>query len=197
MSRRSCRWTCKYRWCFSEPLERLFVNMQNHERGEQIFDATLSLRAQPVTARRCSACCSVPLDDRQGDHGHSLAGTQAMVEAHPPLRAILARLAPAEDFHETEASFRRRRRQAIEESVSALTQAARKLLLGQLRKIRDGRLRLIDGNRFARVLRQRDGGGPLDVTIRVRSQRFYSDVVFAGTVGSARRTSTTTGIATT
>jgi uncharacterized protein len=33
-----------YRWCFSDPGERLFVNMQNLSAGERMFDATLSLR---------------------------------------------------------------------------------------------------------------------------------------------------------
>jgi cyclopropane-fatty-acyl-phospholipid synthase len=73
--------------------------------------------------------------------------------------------------------------QRIEESVSTLTRLARTLLLIQLRKIRYGRLRLIDGalhESFGSVTQ----GAPFDVTIRVRSQRFYSDVVFAGTVGA-------------
>jgi DUF1365 family protein len=39
----------QYRWCFSEPGERLFVNMQNFRAGERMFDATLNLRPAPVT----------------------------------------------------------------------------------------------------------------------------------------------------
>ncbi len=39
----------QYRWCFSRPERRLFVNMQNFQGAAQIFAATLSLRAQPVT----------------------------------------------------------------------------------------------------------------------------------------------------
>jgi uncharacterized protein len=39
----------QYRWCFSEPGERLFVNMQNLRAGERMFDATLNLRPTPVT----------------------------------------------------------------------------------------------------------------------------------------------------
>jgi cyclopropane-fatty-acyl-phospholipid synthase len=73
--------------------------------------------------------------------------------------------------------------QDMVESVSALTRLARTLLIGQLRKIRYGRLRLVDGalhESFGNVTE----ATPLDVTIRVRSQRFYSDVVFAGTVGA-------------
>jgi cyclopropane-fatty-acyl-phospholipid synthase len=69
------------------------------------------------------------------------------------------------------------------EAISALTRLARTLLLSQLRKIRYGRLRLIDG-----TLHESFGSvspdAPFDVTIRVRSARFYSDVVFAGTVGA-------------
>jgi len=39
-----------YRWCFSEPQERLFVNMQNFRHGEQMFDATLALTQEPISA---------------------------------------------------------------------------------------------------------------------------------------------------
>jgi cyclopropane-fatty-acyl-phospholipid synthase len=70
-----------------------------------------------------------------------------------------------------------------EEGMSLLTRLARSLLLAQLRKIRYGRLRLVDmgeDETFGAV----SAGTPLDVTIRVRSPRFYSDVVFAGTVGA-------------
>jgi cyclopropane-fatty-acyl-phospholipid synthase len=73
--------------------------------------------------------------------------------------------------------------QSAGETLSTLTRLARTLLLGQLRKIRYGRLRLIDG-----TLHESFGSvspdAPFDVTIRVRSARFYSDVVFAGTVGA-------------
>ena len=37
-------------WCFNAPAERLLVNMQNHRGGEFMFDATLSLRREPLTA---------------------------------------------------------------------------------------------------------------------------------------------------
>jgi len=39
-----------YRWCFSEPKERLFVNMQNFRLGEPMFDATLALNQEPLCA---------------------------------------------------------------------------------------------------------------------------------------------------
>jgi cyclopropane-fatty-acyl-phospholipid synthase len=71
----------------------------------------------------------------------------------------------------------------VGEGVSALTRLAKHLLLGQLGKIRDGRLRVIDSDldeTFGAVT----DAGPFDVTIRVRSPRFYSDAVFAGTVGA-------------
>lgn len=38
----------RYRWCFSQPLERLFVNMQNFRHQERVFDATLTLRREPI-----------------------------------------------------------------------------------------------------------------------------------------------------
>jgi cyclopropane-fatty-acyl-phospholipid synthase len=69
------------------------------------------------------------------------------------------------------------------ETLSPLTRLARLLLLAQLRKVRYGRLRLVDSGSDESF-----GGlcdeGPFDVTIRVRNPRFYSDVVFGGTVGA-------------
>lgn len=70
-----------------------------------------------------------------------------------------------------------------QDSVPAFGKIARSLLLGQLRRIRDGRLRLIDGD-FAETFGALTEAAPFDVTIRVRDPRFYSDVVFAGTLGS-------------
>jgi DUF1365 family protein len=40
----------QYRWSFTRPSRRLFVNMQNHQGAVQLFDATLSLRGEPVTS---------------------------------------------------------------------------------------------------------------------------------------------------
>jgi DUF1365 family protein len=40
----------RYRWCFSQPLDRLFVNMQNFRHEERVFDATLTLRREPIGA---------------------------------------------------------------------------------------------------------------------------------------------------
>jgi DUF1365 family protein len=39
----------QYRWCFSAPAERLIVNMQNFRHGENVFDATLAMREEPLT----------------------------------------------------------------------------------------------------------------------------------------------------
>ncbi len=39
----------QYRWSFNAPAPRLFVNMQNYRNGEHLFDATLTLHAQPVS----------------------------------------------------------------------------------------------------------------------------------------------------
>jgi cyclopropane-fatty-acyl-phospholipid synthase len=69
------------------------------------------------------------------------------------------------------------------ERTSALTRLAKTLLIGQLRRIRHGRLRLIDSG-MAETFGAITEAAPFEVTIRVRSPRFYSDVVFAGTLGS-------------
>jgi cyclopropane-fatty-acyl-phospholipid synthase len=69
------------------------------------------------------------------------------------------------------------------ERVSALGKLARTLLVGQLRKIRDGRLRLIDSD-SVETFGALTEAAPIDVTIRVRHPQFYADVVFAGTLGS-------------
>ncbi len=41
----------QYRWSFSEPLEDLFVHMENSRAGVPVFDATLALQASPVSTR--------------------------------------------------------------------------------------------------------------------------------------------------
>jgi cyclopropane-fatty-acyl-phospholipid synthase len=69
------------------------------------------------------------------------------------------------------------------ERLSAVTKLAKVLLLRQLRKIRDGRLRLID-SKSVEIFGAVTAAAPFEVTIRVRSPRFYSDVVFEGTLGS-------------
>jgi cyclopropane-fatty-acyl-phospholipid synthase len=69
------------------------------------------------------------------------------------------------------------------ERVPLLTRLAKSLLLAQMRKIRDGRLRLIDGD-FDETFGRVTPTGPFDVTLRVRNPGFYPDVVFAGTVGA-------------
>lgn len=43
-----------YDWRFNAPGERLGVHMKNHQAGELLFDATLSLKQQPVTSRNLS-----------------------------------------------------------------------------------------------------------------------------------------------
>jgi len=40
----------QYRWRFSDPLQRLVVDMQNYRDGERVFDATLALTQEPVSA---------------------------------------------------------------------------------------------------------------------------------------------------
>ena len=72
---------------------------------------------------------------------------------------------------------------AAVDNLSALTRLARKLLIGQLRKIRHGRLRLVDSG-LDETFGCSSTAAPFDVTLRVRDPLFYSDVVFAGTVGA-------------
>jgi cyclopropane-fatty-acyl-phospholipid synthase len=69
------------------------------------------------------------------------------------------------------------------EDVSALTRLAKTLLLSQLTKMQNGRLRLIDGP-VAQSFGTPDATALFDVTIRVRDPRFYADAVFAGTTGA-------------
>ena len=40
----------QYHWCFNAPADRLLVNMQNFRGDQFMFDATLSLRREPVSA---------------------------------------------------------------------------------------------------------------------------------------------------
>ncbi len=69
------------------------------------------------------------------------------------------------------------------ERESTLTRLAKTLLLHQLRKIRDGRLRMIDAD-AVETFGAATAAAPFEVTIRVRSPRFYPEVVFGGTLGS-------------
>jgi len=49
----------RYRWCFSQPLDRLFVNMQNFRHEQRLFDATLNLHREKISRlalQRVLAC---------------------------------------------------------------------------------------------------------------------------------------------
>jgi len=41
----------EYTWFFSPPQDQLQVHMQNSQAGEKVFDATLSMKRQPLTGR--------------------------------------------------------------------------------------------------------------------------------------------------
>jgi cyclopropane-fatty-acyl-phospholipid synthase len=72
---------------------------------------------------------------------------------------------------------------AAAERIPALTRLAKSLLPLQLRKIRHGKLRLLDGD-YAETFGRVTPEGPFEVTLRVQNPRFYSDALFAGTVGA-------------
>ena len=67
--------------------------------------------------------------------------------------------------------------------VSALTRLAKSLVVAQLKKVKHGRLRLIDGDQ-TQVFGERTAAGPFEITVRVHGPRFYSDAAFGGTVGA-------------
>jgi cyclopropane-fatty-acyl-phospholipid synthase len=68
-------------------------------------------------------------------------------------------------------------------ATGPLAAVGRRLLHSQLRRLRDGEVRVVDGD-----MEQRFGARtercPLSVTIEVLHPRFYSDAVFGGTVGA-------------
>jgi cyclopropane-fatty-acyl-phospholipid synthase len=64
-----------------------------------------------------------------------------------------------------------------------ITELSKTLLFGQLRRIRDGRLRVIDSG-VSETFGAVTEAAPFDVTLRVHNPRFYSDVVLGGTLGS-------------
>jgi cyclopropane-fatty-acyl-phospholipid synthase len=68
-------------------------------------------------------------------------------------------------------------------ATGPLAAFGRRLLHSQLRRLRDGEIRIVDGE-----MEQRFGARtercPLSVTIEVLHPRFYSDAVFGGTVGA-------------
>ena len=45
----------QYRWCFSDPAQRLFVHMRSFSAGERLFEATLNLRRAALTPRALMA----------------------------------------------------------------------------------------------------------------------------------------------
>ncbi|MGH8253210.1 MAG: hypothetical protein ACRES2_04165, partial [Steroidobacteraceae bacterium] len=63
-----------------------------------------------------------------------------------------------------------------------LATLARRLLHGQLAQLRDGEIRLLDGDTEHRY-GARNERCALGVTIEVLHPRFYADAVFGGTVG--------------
>ncbi len=66
---------------------------------------------------------------------------------------------------------------------STLTRLARAALVGQLEKIRHGRLRIVDDG-FDRSFGRPGPDAPFDITVRVRDPRFYTQALFGGTVGA-------------
>mgnify|MGYP001168258475 FL=1 len=44
----------RYEWLFSQPNNRLMVNMKNFKDGDKVFDATLSMKRQPFTKKELS-----------------------------------------------------------------------------------------------------------------------------------------------
>jgi DUF1365 family protein len=40
-----------YQWWFTAPHQQLLVQMENHEQGSSVFDATLTMRRRPISAR--------------------------------------------------------------------------------------------------------------------------------------------------
>jgi DUF1365 family protein len=49
----------QYRWRFGEPAEQLSVYMENLRDGTRVFDASLSLRAEPINAKTLARCLLV------------------------------------------------------------------------------------------------------------------------------------------
>jgi cyclopropane-fatty-acyl-phospholipid synthase len=72
---------------------------------------------------------------------------------------------------------------ALPDETGIAARIARALLLSQLKKIKHGRLNLIEGER-QESYGAMSASAPFDVTIRVRDPRFYSDALFAGTTGA-------------
>jgi cyclopropane-fatty-acyl-phospholipid synthase len=72
---------------------------------------------------------------------------------------------------------------SIEGGITFLARTAKSLLIAQFKKIRHGRLRLIDG-RDEHSFGHPTPEAPFDVTLHVHSPRFYAEAVFGGTVGA-------------
>jgi cyclopropane-fatty-acyl-phospholipid synthase len=70
-----------------------------------------------------------------------------------------------------------------EPAFTPLAALARRLLLAQLARLRDGEIRLVD-DRGERRFGQRSARCELSATVEVRDPRFYADAAFGGTVGA-------------
>ncbi|HLW25918.1 MAG TPA: cyclopropane-fatty-acyl-phospholipid synthase family protein [Steroidobacteraceae bacterium] len=68
-------------------------------------------------------------------------------------------------------------------AAQLIARLARTLLVRQLRKLRHGRLRLIDGP-LDQSFGEAGATAPFEATVRVRDARFYGEVLFAGTLGA-------------
>ena len=135
----------QYRWCFNRPRGGCSSICRTSGMASSCStrpSPSMRSRSQPGALLRVLA--GFPIHDVAGHRVHPLASAQAVVEAHPLLRASSARprfedpvkpsIIPASDVRSTPAS-----------AVSALTRLARTAPAArQLRKIRHGRLRLID-----------------------------------------------------
>ncbi len=52
----------RYNWAFSQPDDRLTVNMSNHESGSKVFEATMAMRRRAMTGASLSrVLCRYPL----------------------------------------------------------------------------------------------------------------------------------------
>ena len=74
---------------------------------------------------------------------------------------------------------------AIEQTkASRFDQLAKKILLSLLRGLRRGELTIIDGS-VLRIFGQKSNKFPLKATITVHHPRFYSSIVFGGSIGAS------------
>jgi hypothetical protein len=171
-----------YDWRFKEPGETLSVHFMNYRQGQKIFDATLTLARRELTPRNLTrVLLSYPpmtLKVITMIHWQALRLwlKGAVFHRHPKKRQALpgGSMTPREHFSEKSApTF---------PSAGVLDRLARRLVFRLLKKLRHGRLTLVEqGKSFS--FGEPAGQAAVQAAVTVHHPGFYRSVIGGGSRG--------------